>query len=283
MKSVLIWAVSVTGVVIAYGAKNAFGISDLAFSIAWVGVLVVALYIHFSHRLTELEERVIHQDYSGIKAAIRGERHAPLHQQPKSLIEGGALASFITAAHETLFEDFRWFGAMLNQHVAEPWAIEELNDTSIDGTDGPEIGRQYQVYYNACKMGTMQVTVGGHGWIFRPETFPDNRLAYVEIELSYLRFVPYNDIHSLLSQIILFIGRFEDGEAARARASEGSTAALTGHLWESVRNPEIDMSFEFTTEGPYDLLRKTVDHWKSGGIDPFREWGGDRSWADQKC
>ena len=58
----------------------------------------------------------------------------------------------ITVAHEVLFEDFRWFGAVLNQHVAEPWGIEELNDTNVRGIEAPDVGRRYQVYYNACRM-----------------------------------------------------------------------------------------------------------------------------------
>ena len=130
-------------------------------------------------------------------------------------------------------------------------------------------------------MGTMQVTVGGHEWIFRPETFAVNPRAEVEVELNYLRFVPYTDAHSLISTVALLIGQSgDDSEAARSKAAGVATAALTGHLWESVRRAGIDMSFEFRTEGPYDLLRETVDHWKSGGIDPFEKWGGDRTWGE---
>jgi hypothetical protein len=57
---------------------------------------------HFDKRLNALEERVVPKD-SGIKALIEeGERHKPQHRQPKSLIEGGAVKSFITVAHEVL-------------------------------------------------------------------------------------------------------------------------------------------------------------------------------------
>ncbi|CAH2407930.1 hypothetical protein [Mesorhizobium escarrei] len=285
VKRVLILAGVVIGVVIVYGVKNAFGISDDAFTKTVLFLLIVWSALHFSHRLEAIEERVVHSNYDRIKNLIEeGKRHKPHHQQPKSLIEGGAVETFITAAHEVLFDDFRWFGAALNQHVAEPWAVEELNDTDVQGIDGPEVGRRYQVYYNACRMGTVQVTIGGHTWIFRPETFADNREARVEVDLNYLRFVPYNDAHSLISTVALFVGKFgDDGDAARAEASAVATAALTRHLWESVRNPDIDMCFEFRTDGPYELLRGTSDHWKAEGIDPFETWGGDRSWADQNA
>jgi hypothetical protein len=217
-------------------------------------------------------------------AIEEGERHKPQHKQPKSLIDGGAVQSFITAAHEVLFEDFSWFGAVLNRHVAEAWAIEELNDTNVRGIEAPEVGRQYRVYYNACKMGKIQVTAGGHEWMFRPEAFAENRQAQVEIELNYLRFVPFYAAHSLISSIVLLVGPFgDDGEVTRSKAASVATAALTGHLWESVRNPDIDASFEFRTEGPYEHLRHTTDDWKANGIDPFEKWGGDRSWGNEEA
>ncbi|MEO5326185.1 hypothetical protein PV773_22985 [Mesorhizobium sp. CC13] len=285
LKRILIWVAIIVVGLIGYAAKNAFGIADQTIWLTMLALMLVLVSFQFDGRLNALEERVIQKDYSGIKALIEeGKRHRPQHQQPKSLVEGGAVKSFITAAHEVLFEDFRWFGATLNQHIAEPWAVEELNDTDVRGIEGPEVGRRYQVYYNACRMGTMQVTTGGHEWIFRPETFAENRQARVEVDLNYLRFVPYTDTHSLISTVALFIGKFgDDGDVARAKASAVATAALTGHLWESVRNPDIDMSFEFRTEGPYELLSDTTDHWKANGIDPFEKWDGDRSWADQNA
>lgn len=189
IKHDLIWVALVIGIVIAYAAKNAFGVSDNAFSIAVLAFLLWAALGHIWYRLDTLEERVIHKDYIGIIAAIQeGERHVPQHQQPASLAAGGAVKSFITPAHELLFEDFRWFGAVMNQHVAEPWSIEELNGTDVRDwlADGPVVGRRYQVYYNACRMGTVQVTV---------DLLAD-RAGCALIDLNYLRFVTYEDAHS---------------------------------------------------------------------------------------
>lgn len=218
------------------------------------------------------------EDYSGIVAAIKeGKRHVPQHQQPESLAAGGAVKSYIRPANELLFEDFRWFGAVMNREVAEPWSIEELPNTDVRDwfADVPEVGRRYQVYYNACEMGTVQVRVGGYDYM-DPERFAENRQALALIDLNYLRFVPYEDAHSLIYTIVLFVGSFENGDAARARAAAEATAMLSEHLWETVRKPDIDMSFMHRTEGPYELLRHTTDHWKTNGIDPFEKWGGDR-------
>ena len=281
LKRALIWAAIICAGLVGYTVKNAYDIDDYTVWLALTAIGLIAISFHFDTRLNALEERVVHTDYTGIKMQIEeGERHKPQHQQPVSLAAGGAIASWITPAHEILFEDFRWFGAALNQHIAEPWSIEELNDTSAIGYDAPEIGRQYHVWYNACRMGRMQVTCGYYS-IMEPERFTDNRQAHLEIELNYLRFVPYDDAISLISQIVLFIGRFdfEDGERSRALARSESADVLAGHLWEAVRQSDIDPNFEYSIQGPYELLRHTVDHWKASRIDPFKKWGGDRSWG----
>ena len=284
IKRMLIWVAIICAGLIGYAAKNAYGIDDYTVWLAVTVIGLVAISFHFDTRLNALEERVVQTYYSGIKAQIEeGERHKPQHQQPVSLVAGGAIASWITPAHETLFDDFRWFGAVLNQHVAKPWSIEELNDTSARGYDAPDIGRQYHVWYNACRIGRMQVTCG-HYPIMEPERFADNRQARVEVELNYLRFVPYDDALSLISQIVLFIGRFdfEDGERSRVLARGEAADVLVGHLWEAVRQTDIDPHFEYSIQGPYELLRDTVDHWTTSGIDPFEKWGGDRSWEGDR-
>ncbi|MBX3579777.1 MAG: hypothetical protein KF723_21445 [Rhizobiaceae bacterium] len=282
-KWVIPW-IAVAGAIIAgHTARNTFGIPEQTIWLATTAVALIIVSFHLDGRVSALEARVIHKDYAGIIAAIEeGDRHKPLHKQPKSLIEGGAVPSFITVAHQVLFDDFRWFGAAMNQNVAEAWSIEELNDTDVRGVESPEVGRRYQVYYNACKMGTMQVTVAGFGAVMRPEEFEKDRQARVELEISYLRFVPFGDALSLVREIAILMGSLADAQdTSSGRPSNAlalSNAALTEHLWESVRNADIDPSFEFRAEGPYEVLRELVTHWKSNGIDPYERWAGDRSW-----
>lgn len=252
-----------------------FGYSDNSIYISILAVYVMILTFSVERRLVQVEERVIKPDYIGIIELLQGPRHQPQHKQPKSLVAGGAPATLITSADQILFEDFEWFAAVLNRRFYSAWAVEELDDTNIRGYEGPETGRRYRVWYNACKVGTIQVAVGGTG-ILKPETFAENRKASIEIDLDYLRFIPFSDARAFLYEIQLMIGNFDftNGEMSRERASAVVASALGGYLWEAVRNSDFDPSFNFKVEGPYTVFRETTNHWKSNGINPMRDWGG---------
>lgn len=261
---------------IAYVAKEAFGISEVWITIAVVAVIGIVILNQIESRLQTLEERVVHKDYSGIIAQLEGERHVPRHQQPKSLAAGGAIASWIRPEHQTLFEDFRWFGALLNRHLPDPWAIEELPRTDARGYDSPDIGRMYRVFYNACEVGRFQVTLGA-GMLLSQDKSPDKRSACLELELNYLRFIRYSDARGLLYELALMVGDFDrdNGDACRAKAQALAAEALGGYLWEAVRNPDLDPMFDFRVEGSYYLLRDQNEHWIKHGHNPMAN-GGDR-------
>ncbi len=261
---------------LAYTAKDYFGISNLWWGIGLVGAIGAVSIFSIENRLQAVEARVVHKDYSGIIAQLEGERHVPRHQQPKSLAAGGAIKSWIRPEHETLFEDFRYFGAVLNRHLPDPWSIEELPTTDARGYEGPEIGRMYEVWYNACKVGRFQVTLGS-GMLLRRDKSEDKRSACLELDLNYLRWIPYHDARGLLYELVMMVGSFDQDnpEASRARAMTIAAEALGGHLWEAVRNPDLDPMFDFRVDGTYDLLRDQVDHWKKHDFDPMAN-GGDR-------
>ncbi len=256
---------------IAYAAKEMFGISDIWMAIGVIAVIGLLINFHIESRLDALEARVVHKDYSGIIAQLEGERHVPRHQQPESLAAGGAIASWIRPEHQTLFEDFRWFGALLNKHL-DPWAIEELPKTDARGYDSPDIGRMYRIYYNACEVGRFQVTLGA-GTLLSRDKSTDKRSACLELDLNYLRFIPYHDARGLLYELALMIGDFDrdNPDACRAKAQALASDALGGHLWEVVRQPDIDPMFDFRVEGSYDLVSDQNDHWAKLGFDPMAD------------
>ncbi|MGR9252518.1 hypothetical protein [Rhizobium leguminosarum] len=263
---------------IVWAAQRVFAIPEQTIWIVMIMFFIAVGSYHFENRLQALEERVVRKDYSGILQELEGERHVPKHQQPESLAAAGAIKGWTKEPHEILFEDFRWWAAVLNQNVSDPWSIEEINDIELRGYDGPAYGRKFRVWYNACEVGRMQVAVGGFR-LLKPERFADDRCARVDLELSYLRFIPLDDARSLISTLVLFIKPFDfdNAELSREKAGAAASDVLAGYLWEAVRLPKIDPYFEYKIEGPYSLLRHTVEHLKKNDIDPMVKWQGDRS------
>jgi hypothetical protein len=268
-----------TGValLIIYFTKSAFGMSDQTFMWVALAVVVLGMGFHFSKRLNALEERVLHKDYDAIKKEIEeGERHVPQHKQPKALAENG-VKSYVNKADEIVFEDFKWFGSMLNREIADAWAVEEMEDTEQRelGAEAPEYGRRYQIYYNSRKMGTLQVRAGGFD-VLNEQRFSANRRVVALIDLSDLRFVEWDDALSLVRTVVFCLGPFKDRQSAWERATAEATTVLTGHAWDATRVPNHVLDFHHRTDGPYDLVRQTTEHWKKHEIDPFEKWGGDR-------
>ena len=223
----------------------------------------------------------IAKEYAGIIRRLeKGERRPAQHVRPRTVTDKG-FESFATPGVVAVFDGFEYFGALLNQHVSDPWTIEETGDTLVKDlrSDSPDLGRTYQVYFKGCRLGRLQVTEGFNAGGFREgvEWHRDNRAALVLVDIDYLRFVPYDDALSLVSAIEFFAGRFDENEAARHRAKLNAAAALTRYLWEVLRaGDDYVPQFDHRVEGPYDLLQQTTAHWKSEGVDPFERWNGDR-------
>lgn len=215
-----------------------------------------------------------------IRQLKEGERRPAQHERPGAVTDKGFEICATAAVHAT-FDGFEYFAALLNQNISDPWTVEETGDTLVNdpGSDSPELGRTYLVYYNGVRLGRIQVTDGCNPdgfWEKSVEWHQENRAARVIVDVDYLRFVSYHDAISLISMVELFVGRFEDNAAARFRAKAEATAALTGYLWQVQRAEDYVPSFDHTTEGPYDLLNRMTEEWKERGIDPFERWNGDR-------
>lgn len=223
--------------------------------------------------------KTLAEEHSALIARLHGsERIPPRHEPAATILGNNGPTSRATVAHDYFFADFVWFGALLNQHISEPWGVEELPDTNVRDphSDGPDLGRRYRVHYNAVEMGTVQATLAGMDWIFEPEKFKQSPQALVLIDLNWMRFVPHGDALSFVYAVERLVGKWVDDEDSRSRAELAATRALTGYLWEALRQDDMVPQFSWRTTGPYDLLRLTNEHWTKGAIDPFERWGGDR-------
>lgn len=203
----------------------------------------------------------------------------PSHEIPVNILGSGTqFTSFRHPGHDVFFEDFRWFQTIMNRQTTDPWCIEEVADTHIRDmrADSPELGRRYRIYYNSCEFGSLQVHPSGMG-VLDAERFKREREAWAILDLRYLRFIDWEDALNLVRTLYYFMLPFTEREASHSAASTKAIEALTGHLWDTMRHPDEVLDFTHYVSGPYHLVQQTTEHWASGGLDPIRDWGGDRS------
>jgi hypothetical protein len=85
------------------------------------------------------------------------------HNTPQSLTPDGKTT---IGAEEYDFEVFNslWhFADWINEHNKDgPFRLQELGDTDITGPtssyDGPTYGRRYEIFYNQCQLGTLEIS-----------------------------------------------------------------------------------------------------------------------------
>lgn len=82
------------------------------------------------------------------------------------------------------------------------------------------------------------------------EKSADNRQARVEVDLEYLRFIPYLDARTLFGQITFFTAPFENADVSRAKAMAAAADALGCYLWDAVRKPHLDPFLKYSVGDP---------------------------------
>jgi hypothetical protein len=210
-----------------------------------------------------------------IKRLQGGARFPPDHDPPKTIRDSG----FANAVNEAVFEDFRWFGSMMNISSADLWMVEETPKTLVSNiqTTDPELGRTYKVFYNGVEMGDLQVTEGHGSFEIDDQKRLAARTARAYLHLHNARFLPYDDIHGFLALIEVQLGTWEGGyEPSWARARLAATQVLTGYLWEVMASEDAVPWLLHHVDGPYWMVRHETEHWKAKGFDPLVEWKGDR-------
>jgi hypothetical protein len=87
-------------------------------------------------------------------------------------------------------------------------------------------------------MGMLEIGLGFDSFLnsSNAENFRKNPSARASLTLKFLRFVPYERTHNLLSDLELLLGPLDDSsrkdmEKARTRARSLAAASLTGYLW----------------------------------------------------
>lgn len=218
--------------------------------------------------------KTIRDEYAQAVAEIRGgSRRMPRHDVPAHLRGKHAIRA-ADPIEEHAFREFAWLGAALDHGTGEAWSFEETSDTMRRAhyLESPEYGRRWTVYYNALKVGWMEVSPQPIKLLGSIQEYVADPNACLDMELSFLRFMPHREVATLLANAALLMESEEGGyPAARGRASVKALEAMTEHLWDVMSaGDEYLPDLFFSVEGSYQVYRERVAHWRSSGFDPVR-------------
>ena len=180
-----------------------------------------------------------------------------------------------------LIDDFLWFQPYMNYLLPEGWAVEDTGKTmcSIGTIDQPDYGREYQLRFGAAVMGRMEVVCGPNMFSIG-DVRPKAREATLSVRLAHLEYMLFEEAHAFLFQCARALQSAEDMEAANRIAKAEATHAMTSFLWERMQVQATCGSangvLSWSCTGPYGVYLRYVDHWKGRGVDPLKEWNGDR-------
>ncbi|TJV43388.1 MAG: hypothetical protein E5Y02_10335 [Mesorhizobium sp.] len=215
-------------------------------------------------------KKTMHQEYAKLVAEIiDGQRREPKHVSPKEAWKPGTIDPVDQAA----FDDFKLFGATIDWETSGPWSLEETDDTGRRASylDSPDYGRRWIIFYNAVKIGWLEISPHPKHLFGPVEEFRADPNAQVDISLNWMRFIPYDEAHSFLYTVALNMQGVEVGyDAARDRAKAAAESALIGHMWEIMRAAEEYVpDLDYSVQGTYGVFRNSVAHWQTTGFNPL--------------
>lgn len=216
----------------------------------------------------------IHDQYEKVISEIQdGKRRDPKHEIAGGLRGKWDRSSAADPVDQYAFDELAWFGAALDHGTGDAWSLEETADTMRRAwyLDSPSYGRRWIIYYNALKLGWIEVSATPLKVLGTVDEFRADPMAQLDISLGFMRFVPHDVAFGLLYQASFLMQSVADGyDAARERARSAAESAMVRHIWEVMRaGDQYVPDFDFSAEGPYDVFREMTAHWKQSGFDPL--------------
>ena len=192
---------------------------------------------------------------------LNGKPITPYHT-PSSLGNGTELR--ITDEDRRFFSDFEMFVDALNHRFEpnEPWRLQERPDGELIGREEPEYGRRYEIFYNECSVGNLQIFASHHYGPADPQ-------VGTEIELQYARLLPFGEINRFISAIANFTASGNAEEAQRVKNTIHET--MLNELWQHEFDPDLDRrnsggSIELRFDGSAAAFLRTSTNRKARSI-----------------
>jgi hypothetical protein len=168
-------------------------------------ILLVLINFGFTGFIWRMVRRAPQRKF--LAKLLNGHPITPKHT-PSSL--GSSMR--ITGEDERFFSDFEMFGDALNHGFEpnEPWRLQERSDAELTGREEPEYGRRYEIFYNQCSVGNLQIFAA---YLYGP----NNPKVGTEIELNYARLLPFAEINRFISAVANFTASGNADEAQHVK------------------------------------------------------------------
>jgi len=207
-----------------------------------------------------------------------GEPITVKHNTPRSLTPDGKECFGAEKQDFECFQSFWYFADWINKlytDLSEPIRLQELGDTRIRGSrasEGPAYGRRYDIYYNQCKIGLLEICAG-------LERHFDQENKSVDVEITIDRIpptvLPYSDVYGFLQTVASLVTSTErpkyshlpEGETEYEHALSVIQAAITEVMWNMHDKdnwwPELKVELSGTPDHYYHLLQLRLEEDRS--------------------
>ena len=202
-----------------------------------------------------------------------GEPITVKHDTPRSLTPDGKELWGVQKRDFDLFQSFWYFADWINKlygDLSEPIRLQELKDTEIKGSlssERPAYGRRYDIFYNQCKIGLLQICASP-----RSHLNPNDKTVDVEITIDGVppTVLPYSNVYGFLQTIASLVASMErpkfehlpDGDTEYEHAMSDIRAAIIEFMWNMHGDnwwPELKVELSGTPDHYYHLLQLRLE------------------------
>jgi hypothetical protein len=164
-----------------------------------------------------------------------------VYKRPSDI--GIGCESLVKDKDRQLFKDFALFAKFLNGSFESlgsefgGWRIQELDDTEIEDSPDPGcFGCRYDVFFNELKIGLLEIQAA---WWFDDrdnlnDYTTDNPTVYADVELEYVRYLPFSYLCTFLQTLAKFVTTDDDTKIRALVSSE-----LLAMIWPADQADEL--------------------------------------------
>ena len=167
----------------------------------------------------------------------------------------------VKTSHRTVFMDFGGFAYFTNHNLQHtPWTVEDKPEFRVWlPFNNVSFGRHYALFFRDLEAGSMRIYASDATDAEEPFQ------ARCDVSLDFAQLLPHSYLHWLLKFLTAMM---KDGSEYGTVAAEGEvTSAMTAHLWEVVRSPEVMLGFDMSIVGNYRNYVQRARDWSNGRSD----------------